>query len=209
MPTSPDLVLNEHLGLLRALCERNAYFSAEDVKDKEVPLAVATAKYGEKGVPSAGSIVYESWAEQPILVGILAEPSSAAALPYLRCAAVVQQSLGSKSVDMLVLLIGPNGSSRDAKWISAAASIEDDDRICRKLVWLPDSDVTASAERLLTRSPFARPWRGAHPIDAQAEAIDRLISDEDDLDDIALRADSGNMSAIDFVRQALAAGYAE
>ena len=109
---------------------------------------------------------------------------------------------------MLVLLIGPNGSARDPKWISAAAAIEDDDRICRKLVWLPTGDATASAESLLIRSPFARPWRGAHPIDAQADAIDRLISDEDELDEIALRAESDNLPSVDFIRQALMASEA-
>lgn len=206
MPAPSDLTLTEHFGLLRALCERNGYFTADQVQNQDVPLAVAVERYGKDGVPPPEAVIYESWGTQPILAGILKEPSSSAALPYLRCAAVAQQSLGSRSVDMLLLLIGPDCSSRDAKWISAAASIEDDDRICRKLVWLPDGDLTASAESLLTRSPFARPWRGAYPIDAQAGAIDRLISDGDELDDIAMRAESSNLPPADFIRQALLAG---
>jgi hypothetical protein len=121
---------------------------------------------------------------------------------------VAQQSLGTKGVDMLVLLIGPNGSFRDEEWIKAAAAIEDDDRICRKLVWLPNDDATASAENLLSRSPFSRPWRGALPIDAQAGTIEKLISD-DALDDIALTADATNLSAAEFLRQALSASYTE
>ncbi len=203
MPSSPDLLLNEHLGLLRALCERKAYFAPEDVKDLETPLKIAAERYGTDGVPPSGAVFYARWGDQPIMAGILTEPSDTAALPYLRCAAVAQQLLGTRGVDMLVLLIGPDGSSREDDWVRAAAAIEDDDRICRKLVWLPDGDLLASAENLLTRSPFARPWRGAASIEAQAGAIDELLGEEDELDDIAFQAESGKLSAVEFVRQAL------
>lgn len=206
MTATADLALNEHLGLLRAVCERHNYFAAGEVTGQEVPLATAAERYGASGVPQEGSVVYESWGPQPILAGMLSEPSTSAALPYLRCAAVAQQSLGTKGVDMLVLLIGPDGSLSDEKWARAAAAIEDDDRICRKLVWLPDGDATASAEALLTRSPFARPWRGAPSLDAEATTIDKLMGDDDVLDDVALRAESGRLSALDFVRKALSAG---
>jgi hypothetical protein len=208
MSIPPDLALNKQLGLLRAVCERNEYLGPDEVEDQEVPLAIAKERYGEKGVPQPGSVIYQYWGKQPIMAGLLSQPSTSAALPYIRCAAVAQQSLGTKGVDMLVLLIGPNGSFRDEEWIKAAAAIEDDDRICRKLVWLPNDDATASAENLLSRSPFSRPWRGALPIDAQAGTIEKLISD-DALDDIALTADATNLSAAEFLRQALSASYTE
>lgn len=209
MSTSAELLLNEQLGLLRAVCERNDYFVPEDVTGRELPLSLAIERYGENGVPRSGLVVYQSWGAQPIIAGMLEEPSSAAALPYLRCAAVAQQALGTKGVDMLVLLIGPDGSWASDAWIRAAAAIEDDDRICRKLVWLPHEDATASAEHLLSRSPFARPWREAAPIEAQAGAIDELIADDDELDGIALQANADQLSAAEFVRQALDASHAE
>ena len=202
MTESDDLSLSERLGLLRTVCEQQAYLSAGEVVAKELPLAVAIERYGAEGIPSAGAVIFECWGDQPIVAGLIDVPDRSAALPYIRCAAVAQQSLGAKSVDMLVLLIGPGGSYDLEEWANAAAAIEDDDRICRKMVWLPDCEPLASAEEFLTRSPFARPWRHATPFKGSASTIESLI-DEDVLDDLALKADQAGGSAADFGRDAL------
>jgi len=203
MLTSDDLTLSVRLGLLRAVCERHAYFAADQVHELDFPLATAIERYGSDGVPALGSLVYARWGHQPIIAGLLTAADRSAALPYLRCAAVAQQTLGSGAVDMLLVLIGPEGSRGSSEWASAAAAIEDDDRICRKLVWLPGGDPSASAEQFLSRSPFARPWRGAPPMESQAGALDTLIGDKDTLDDIAFRAETLGMTPLNFLKEAL------
>ncbi|MGB3845438.1 MAG: hypothetical protein WA940_06180 [Sphingopyxis sp.] len=202
MTGTDELSLNERLGLLRTVCEQQEYLDAGDVTSRELALDVAAERYGADGVPAAGAIIFQCWGDQPIVAGMLTAPEQSAALPYIRCAAVAQQSLGARSVDMLVLLIGPQGSSDRDEWAIAAAAIEDDDRICRKMVWLPDRDPRASAEQFLQRSPFARPWRHAVPFKGQVSSLETIIGD-DELDDLALQADAVGASAADFLKEAL------
>jgi hypothetical protein len=208
MVSSNELALNQRLGLLRAICEQRAYFAAGDVVSSALPRSTALERYGERGIPAPNAVIFETWGSQPIIAGMLNEPDPGAALPFVRCAAAAQQMLGERSIDLLVLLIGPDDSQGERSWSRAAAMIEDDDRICRKLIWLPGQPVTISAEQFLGRSPFARPWRGALAMTAQAGTLDQLIGDEDVLDELALRAEASEISAAEFVRAALANGIA-
>lgn len=198
-----DLTLSERLGLLRAVCEERNYFSASEVEDHPLPRGLAIERYGEDGVPAVNAVRYSSWGGQPVVAGMLTEPDAGAALPYLRCAVVAQQSMGTKSVDMLVMLIGPDGSSDKPEWASAAAAIEDDARVCRKLVWLPNGDLARSAEKFVTRSPFAKPWRGATAMASQVKTLESLIGEEDELDIIAYKAETSGASALEFIQEAL------
>ncbi len=203
------LKLSERLGLLRAVCEQYEYFASAAVLEQTLPLDVAIRRYGVDGVPRASDVVFAKWGDQPIIAGMLTEPSRTAALPYVRCAAVAQQTLGEKAVDLIVMLFGPEGSSGQADWAQAAAAIEDDDRICRKLVWLLDGDATASAENFLKRSPFARPWRGATAMAGEARALDSLIGDPNiELDELALKANAMGKSARAFIEDALTSAKA-
>lgn len=204
------LKLSERLGLLRAVCEQYDRFQAGPVFDQTLPLDLAIKRYGGDGVPRASDVVFTRWGDQPIIAGMLTEPSRTAALPFVRCATVAQQTLGEKAVDLILILFGPEGSSNEADWARAAADIEDDDRICRKLVWLLDGDATSSAEVFLRRSPFARPWRGAATMTGDARAFDSLISDLDiELDELALKANALGKSARAFLEDALTIGEVE
>lgn len=200
---SDDLALSERLGLLRAICEELNYFTADQVADFELPLAAAIERYGKDNVPAADAVTYMSWGGQPVIAGMLTEPEAVAALPFIRCAAAAQLTLGPKSVDMLVMLIGPDGSSDKTEWARAAAAIEDDSRICRKIVWLPNCNLAESAEKFVTRSPFARPWRGATVMESQVTTLDALIGDDDALDTLAFKAESSGASAREFLEDAL------
>lgn len=201
------LALSKRLGLLRAVCEQYEYFSADSVSEEMLPLDVAIKRYGSDGVPRASDVVFSKWGDQPIVAGMLTEPSRAAALPFVRCAAVAQQTLGAKAVDLILMLFGPEGSSNEGVWASAAAEIEDDDRVCRKLVWLIDGDATLSAKNFLSRSPFARPWRGAATMAGEAQALESLIGDPNTgLDELALKANALGKSARAFVEDALISG---
>lgn len=201
------LQLSERLGLLRAVCEQYENLEAGPVVDQYLPLDIAMKRYGADGVPEASNVVFAKWGDQPFIAGMLAEPSRTASLPFVRCATVAQQTLGEKAVDLIIMLFAPEGSANDALWARAAADIEDDDRICRKLVWLLDIDVTFSAEAFLRRSPFARPWRGAVAMTDDARAFDSLISDHDfGLDELALKANALGKSARAFVEDALKIG---
>ena len=71
--------------------------------------------------------------------------------------------------DLNLFLVAPPGSAGSSKWETLAAEIESDDRVCRKLVWLPDSEGLDS-ERFLERSFLAQPWQS----DAPAASIDAL-----------------------------------
>lgn len=198
-----DSILRLQVGFLRAICEKESYFTPERVATLEIAWDRATEKYGEGGVPAADDVIFQSWDGKPVLIGLLPRPDQKAALPFVRCAAASMQTVGNAAIDMLVLLIGPEGSENDVEWMRAAAAVEIDDRVCRKLVWLPGFDAYRSAEDFLARTPFARPWRGRR-VEGDATSLNRLTDEEDMLDRIALEADKKRAASIDFVRSALA-----
>ena len=206
MTRENDLRLNERLGLLRAVCEQHAHLDAGELHRREVHREAAATHYGEDALPPPSAVAFECWGTQPIVAGMLAEPKRVAALPFIRFAAAAQQTMGAHAIDILIVLIAPDGSREKPEWARVAAMIEDDDRICRKLVWLPGDNPIESAEPFLSRSPFARPWRGATPITAQVRTLDNLVRESDPLDELAIRAQADGLSHEEFLQRALEGG---
>jgi hypothetical protein len=80
---------------------------------------------------------------------------------YLNLAAIEWSWLGRRGEDLQLLLIGPAGSDSDVQWQQRRGLIERDDRVCRKLVWLPpgdDADMDGSLNDFISRTFLARPW---------------------------------------------------
>lgn len=194
--------LFNQVGLLLATCEQKGYFEAGDVAHLDIPWDVAVERYEGPGLPDRDSVIFQSWNRKPVLVGLLPDPDKTAALPFVRCAAAAIPTLGAAAIDMLVLLIGPERSEDSPEWLRAAALIEGDDRVCRKLVWLPGRDATRSAEEFLSKTPFARPWLHAKTIKSAA-SLNRVSADEDVLDRAARQADRAGTTASDFLKSAL------
>jgi hypothetical protein len=105
----------------------------------------------------------------PVLLGTLGsqptEPDAAdlrdALRRYRNQATIARSWLGAEAQDLQLFLIGPPGSAEAASWRDAATEIEADERVCRKLVWLPSSDPTCdTAAAFLRRTFLAAPWRG-------------------------------------------------
>lgn len=66
-----------------------------------------------------------------------------------------------QALDLQLWLLGPEGSGDDPKWSSLALAIERDDRVARKLVWLPPADANlhdVAFKNFLARTFLARPW---------------------------------------------------
>jgi hypothetical protein len=135
----------------------------------------------------------------PVLIGeLVGAPARQAIDPQLRRyrnqAMIARSWLASDAPNLQLFLIWPVGEYLNANWRQYAAEIEADDRACRKLVWLLDSDPTEqSARQFLARTFVARPWPHASQqvlLDAMAtyelppgweEAIDDNESDYDSL----------------------------
>lgn len=194
--------LANQVGLLLATCEQEGYFEAGDVARLDIPWDVAVERYEEAGLPDRGSVIFQSWGRKPVLLGLLPEPDKTSAIPFVRCAAAAMPTLGAAAIDMLVLLIGPEGSEDSQEWLRVAALIEIDDRVCRKLVWLPGRDATRSAEDFLSKTPFARPWLHAKTI-KNAASLNRVSADEDALDRAARQAERAGATASEFLKNAL------
>lgn len=101
----------------------------------------------------------------PVLFGVL--PRSPLATPirdsvrrYRNQAAIARSWLGVDAANLQLFLVSAVDDGADAGWYDAAALIESDDRICRKLVWLaPHGSVRESAAEFLARTFLAAPWR--------------------------------------------------
>lgn len=99
----------------------------------------------------------------------------AAAEAALERALEVWRSVPGMGVaDIYLLFAGPWRSDHDAEWEALAGGIERDQRVCRKLVWLPDED-GGNLERFLGRTFLARPWDEVES--AGASALEALESD--------------------------------
>lgn len=101
---------------------------------------------------------------------------------YQRYAAIARTWLSEKYRDDLNLfLVGPPGSVGETKWFNFAQSIERNELVCRKLVWLPsanESNWADEAAKFIHRTFLASPWQpddsaGNVSLDALSEAGDR------------------------------------
>lgn len=95
-------------------------------------------------------------------------------------AVIARSWLGARGDDLLLVLVGPPRSGASDRWKRIAQEIERNERVCRKLIWLPSAELAerpASLEMFLGRTFLARPWveagDGQAPIAAQV-ALDSL-----------------------------------
>jgi len=79
---------------------------------------------------------------------------------------------GTLKDDLSLILIGPPGSERLTEWRAFSATVERDDRVCRKLVWLPSTpqDFQVQAGEFIGRTFLAKPWAVA--LGPQAQELD-------------------------------------
>ena len=66
-----------------------------------------------------------------------------------------------EALDLQLWLLGPEGSGDDPAWCALALAIERDDRVARKLVWLPPKNTDLhdfAFKNFLARTFLARPW---------------------------------------------------
>jgi hypothetical protein len=100
----------------------------------------------------------------PVLIGELPGEAHRGAVDealrrYRNQATIARSWMGTKGPNLQVFLYGPLGALNDQHWRQLAASVEADDRICRKLVWLFYEDPSlAAATQFLQRTFVARPW---------------------------------------------------
>jgi hypothetical protein len=83
----------------------------------------------------------------------------------------------AQSLDLLLFLVGPRGSTMDDEWDGLAKFVERDDRVARKFVWLmpehPEHD-DESYDRFLKQTFLARPW--IRPDSLDDVELDKLTS---------------------------------
>ena len=80
-----------------------------------------------------------------------------------------------RALDLQLWLLGPDGSEDDPEWRALALAMERDDRVARKLVWLPPENPgerDAAFAGFVARTFLARPWQALPP--QPAAQLDRL-----------------------------------
>ena len=106
---------------------------------------------------------------------------------FMNQAAIVRSWLPSESSeDLNLFFVGPTGSDLKKEWREFAACIERDERVCRKLVWLPSaniSDQESYMDQFINRTFLARPWSDVHApsegdIDRLSNLSEKLASEE-------------------------------
>lgn len=80
-----------------------------------------------------------------------------------------------QALDIQIWLVGSIGSQDNPEWRALALAIERDDRVARKLVWLPpqrEDELESDFSVFIARTFLARPWKASAP---QGSAqLDRL-----------------------------------
>jgi len=147
----------------------------------------ATTRLGPDQLPD---LVYGCLVgRHPLILGILpkianAESVFASVRRYRNQCVVARSNLtADQALDLNLFLLGPAGSDNDEQWKALGATIERDDRVARKQVWLRplQADANEDSFRLFCERTFmARPWLKGHPIEAQLalDPIEELFTDE-------------------------------
>lgn len=81
--------------------------------------------------------------------------------------------------DMMLFLVGPFGSAGNPEWEMQKSRIETNEKVCRKLVWLPPDeteDPSSSLEKVLSRSFLAQPWRKWRDAPPSKAPLDHLAT---------------------------------
>jgi hypothetical protein len=94
---------------------------------------------------------------------------------YRNQAMITRSWIGNEATNVSLFLIGPLGSQDDALWSEWALEVELDEKVCRKIVWLPPVGPTPQdVDRFLASTALARPWShneflGSEKLDSLAE----------------------------------------
>lgn len=85
--------------------------------------------------------------------------------------------------NIYIFLSGPPGSGNRerTRWKDLAYAIERDERICRKLVWLPSDDNSKwkqEADEFCDRTVFAEPWRLPDDV-GELDPVTDILSDSE------------------------------
>jgi hypothetical protein len=114
----------------------------------------------------------------PVLIGTLDGPPNGEIIGtqlrrYRNQATIARSWLGSAATNLHLFILGPPGALVEAAWRQLAAEIEADDRVCRKLVWLFNTDPSPyDAHEFLERTFVARPW----PAEQRTELLDSMAN---------------------------------
>ena len=155
-------------------------------------------KRNEKDLPA--SIAAVRIDGTPLLIGEITGMPTMAVLAdqvrrYRNQAAIAQSWLGREGPNLQLFLIGPEGALGHRNWLQLAATIESDDRICRKLIWLfAGTPTLEAAGQFLERTFVATPWDKEERIKAQLDQMAdvglppgwQTIADDEALDAEAL-----------------------
>ncbi len=134
-------------------------------------------------------------------IGPKPEDAFAALSDHLLQAAKARSHLGPKKENLLLFLVGPACPAGDPNWTDIVYEVERDERICRKMVFLPppaEGDVDAEIGWFISRTFLARPWE--RPT-AQTD-LDPLLTTLNDTSDIPppwipiIRRGEGDASAL-------------
>lgn len=129
----------------------------------------------EKDLP--GHVVAFRIDGTPLLIGEISGPPMMAVVAdqlrrYRNQAAIARSWLGAEGPNLQLFLIGPEGALGHRSWLQLAATVEADDRICRKVMWLFDGSPTPqSALQFLGRTFVATPWDKEERIKAQLDQM--------------------------------------
>jgi hypothetical protein len=151
--------------------------AGEDVlTGAQLPLEVSTASIGRV----------------PILFGRLPNSPEVALVRdavrrYVNQAVVARSHLSpEQALDLQLWLLGPEGSEDDPDWRALALAIERDDRVARKLVWLPPAAAEEPGEAFagfIARTFLARPWKAfPQQPSGQLDRLSALVAVAADLD---------------------------
>lgn len=139
------------------------------------PVGRPAFQRNEKDLP--GQVVAFRIDGTPLLIGEVSGPPTMALVAdqlrrYRNQAAIARSWLGAEGPNLQLFLIGPEGALGHRSWLQLAATIESDDRICRKVVWLFDgSPNLESALQFLGRTFVATPWDREERIKAQLDQM--------------------------------------
>lgn len=134
-------------------------------------------------------------------IGPKPEDAFAALSDHLLQAAKARSHLGPKKENLLLFLVGPACPAGDPNWTDIVYEVERDERICRKMVFLPppaEGDVDAEIGWFISRTFLARPWERST---AQTD-LDPLLTTLNDTSDIPpawipiIRRGEGDASAL-------------
>jgi hypothetical protein len=127
------------------------------------------------------------------LPGALEEEAADGVLASLRIAAAVDRSHMAAPFehDLYYFLVGSAGTDEHVLWYRFAHRVARDEHACRKLVWLPSArpaEWVSSAQRFLTRTFLARPWRSGNSGDLPDLDLVRRIADRAKIQPPAVQA---------------------